>query len=128
MIVLERAAAERFLRDAARIIGAEHVVPPDEARHAYADALAPRDPASYAPRGAVAPASTEEVQAIVRLAREQRVPLWPISRGKNYGYGGAAPPFPDVVMLDLARMNRILEVNAEMGYALLEPGVGFDDR
>lgn len=30
-------------------------------------------------------------------------------------------------MLDLVRMNRILEVNAEMGYAVLEPGVGFDD-
>jgi 4-cresol dehydrogenase (hydroxylating) len=30
-------------------------------------------------------------------------------------------------MLDLTRMNRILEVNEELGYALLEPGVGFND-
>src|SRR5690349_20653112 len=95
IVRLEAVALERFLRDAARIVGAEHVVQPDEARYAYADALAPRDAASYAPRAAVAPASTEEVQAVVRLARERRIPLWPISRGKNFGYGGAAPPFPE---------------------------------
>jgi 4-cresol dehydrogenase (hydroxylating) len=118
---------EQALRAFARIVGAEHVTHAAEALYEYADAMAPRDPASYAPRGAVAPASVEEVQAIVRLAGEHGVPLWPISRGKNFGYGGSAPRIPDIITLDLIRMNRILEVNVEHGYALLEPGVGFDD-
>lgn len=127
VISISPARIDRFLNACAQIVGAEHVSSLDDARHAYADALAPRDPQSYAPRGAVAPSSADEVQAIVRLAGEHEVPLWPISRGKNYGYGGSAPRFSDVVMLDLIRLNRIIEVNAEMGYAVLEPGVGFDD-
>jgi 4-cresol dehydrogenase (hydroxylating) len=120
-------AVHRFLRDCERVVGSSNVVFAEEAQHAYADALAPRDPRSYAPRGAVAPASAEEIQAIVRLAGEQIIPLWPISRGKNYGYGGAAPRFSELVMLDLVRMNRIIEVDPQLGYAVLEPGVGFDD-
>src|SRR6185369_15790156 len=43
------------------------------------------------PSGVVSPTSTQDVQAVVRIANEYRVPLWPISRGKNNGYGGAAP-------------------------------------
>ena len=127
MIRLQPAQVAGFLAACARVVGADNVVLPEEARDAYADALAPRDPATYAPQGAVAPASAEEVQAVVRLAVEHKVPLWPISRGKNLGYGGSAPHLPDVVMLDLVRMKRILEVNVEMGYAVLEPGVSFDD-
>lgn len=127
MITISSDRINRFLKACAVIVGTDHVIAPDEANYAYADALAPRDPASYAPKGAVAPGTAEEVQAIVRLAGEHEIPLWPISRGKNYGYGGSAPRISDVVMLDLMRMNRILEVNVEMGYVLLEPGVGFDD-
>ena len=42
-------------------------------------------------KAGVAPASVEEVQAIVRLANEHKTPLWPVARGKNLGYGTAAP-------------------------------------
>ncbi|MEO6152545.1 MAG: FAD-binding oxidoreductase [Croceibacterium sp.] len=117
----------RALKRFEGVVGAAHVYIGAEARTGYADAMAPRDPASYAPQAAVAPANVDEVQAIVRVAGELGIPLWPISRGKNFGYGGSAPHFADVVMLDLVRMNRILEVNVAMGYALVEPGVGFDD-
>ena len=127
MITISPIRIDRFLKACAAVVGSDHVTAPQEASYAYADALAPRDPQSYAPKGAVAPASAQEVQAIVRLAGEHEIPLWPISRGKNYGYGGSAPRIADVVTLDLMRMNRIIEVNAELGYALLEPGVGFDD-
>lgn len=40
--------------------------------------------------GVVSPTTVEEVQAIVRIANEHRLPLWPIGRGKNNGYGGAS--------------------------------------
>jgi len=42
---------------------------------------------------AVAPASAEEVAAIVRLASEHRIPLWPDAR-KNPGYGARRPRCP----------------------------------
>ena len=47
--------------------------------------------ATNLPSAVVSPTSTEDVQAVVRIANEYRIPLWPISRGKNNGYGGAAP-------------------------------------
>lgn len=118
---------EQALTEFAGIVGADHVATSEQDRAGYWDAFSPAaDPASYGPAGAVAPSSCEEVQAIVKIANERRIPLWPISRGKNFGYGGAAPRISGVIMLDLVRMNRILEVNVEHGYAMLEPGVGFD--
>ena len=127
MRVIEPARLDRALAAFAGVVGEVHVYADETGRRGYRDAMAPRDPASYQPLAGIAPASVEEVQAIVRLANEHGVPLWPISRGKNFGYGGAAPHTPNVVMLDLVRMNRILEVNVDLGYCVLEPGVGFDD-
>ena len=37
------------------------------------------------------PQTVEEIQAIVRLANEHRVPLWTTSQGRNNGYGGSSP-------------------------------------
>ncbi len=71
----------------------------------------PNEPARYKAHAAVAPTSTEQVQEIVRIANEFRIPLWTVSRGKNFAYGGAAPVLSGSVVLDLSRMNRILEVS-----------------
>ena len=73
------------------------------------------------------PRSVEDVQAIVRIANQYRVPLWPISRGKNNGYGGAAPQLRGTVMVSFRDMNRVLEINDELGYAIVEPGVSWFD-
>ena len=62
----------------------------------------------------------------MRIANQYKVPLWPISRGKNFGYGGSAPVMKGAVVLDLSRMKKI-EVDAENGTVLVEPGVGFFD-
>ena len=76
---------------------------------------------------AVTPASVEEVQAIVRVANEYRIPLWTVSTGRNFAYGGAAPRLPGSVILDLKRLNRIIEVNEDLAYAMVEPGVTYFD-
>lgn len=81
----------------------------------------------FTPSAVIAPASVEEVQAVVRIANEHGLKLWPISRGKNLGYGGAAPVLANSVTLDLGRMNRILELDERLGYCVVEPGVGFFD-
>ena len=75
--------------------------------------------------GAVAPASVEQVQAILKVANQYRQPLWPVSTGKNMGYGMATPATAGQMVLDLKRMNRILHVDVELGTALLEPGVTY---
>lgn len=120
-------AMQRFLRAAASLVGARWVLQDPTDRNAYLDLYAPGDESLHAAAAAVAPASVEEIRAVVRLANEFRVPLWPVSRGKNLGYGGAAPRVPGSVVLDLGRLNRILEVDPDLGYCLLEPGVGFFD-
>src|SRR5580704_4852771 len=86
-----RSVFDRALRDFARVVGAEWVLATDEDRTTYMDAYAIGDGTDHAPSAAVAPGSVEEVQAVLRVANEHKIPLWPISRGKNIGYGGAAP-------------------------------------
>ena len=81
----------------------------------------------HAASAVVLPSSVEEVQAVVRIANDFGVPLWTFSRGRNYGYGGASPRLSGSVLVGLLRMNRVLEVNEELAYALVEPGVSFFD-
>lgn len=76
----------------------------------------------------VAPRNVPDVQAIMLLCNEYEIPVWPFSIGRNVGYGGAAPRVPGSIGLDMGRhMNKILEVNADGAYALVEPGVTFFD-
>jgi len=69
------------------------------------------------------PRSMEEIQKIVATANEHKVPLYPISCGKQWGMGSRLPVRDGAAIVDLGRMNRIIEVNAEHHYAVVEPGV-----
>ena len=117
------AALQRFRA----IVGTEHVLATDAELENYRDPFAPGNAADFAASAAIRPADSTQIQAIVRIAQESRVPLWTVSTGKNFAYGGAAPRLKGCVVLDLKRLNRILEVNDELGYALVEPGVSYFD-
>ena len=71
----------------------------------------------------VRPASTDEVQRVVETANECRIPLYPVSGGRNWGLGSRLPVTNGCVVVDLSRMNRIREVNVEQGWVVIEPGV-----
>ncbi|KAF4981332.1 hypothetical protein FDECE_17707 [Fusarium decemcellulare] len=74
----------------------------------------------------VKPGSTEDVSAIVKIANRFLTPLWPISIGRNLGYGGAAPRLRGSIILDMgARMNKVLNVNRTDCTCLVEPGVTY---
>ncbi|AWR20663.1 FAD-binding oxidoreductase [Aurantimicrobium photophilum] len=111
----------------AAIVGDENVLTPEtegfEARHSDPYAFDP-DYKAVSP-GAVLPANTSEVQAIVKAANELGVGLWVVSRGRNLGYGGAMPRRSTDWLLDLGRMNKIVSVDVELGYIVVEPGVSF---
>jgi len=124
---LNSSAFARALGAFAGVVGSQWVLSSEEDRGTYIDPYALGDGLNHATSAAVAPASAEEVQAIVRLANEHRIPLWPTARGKNLGYGWAAPAMPGTVVLDLGRMNRILDIDPKFGHCLIEPGVGFYD-
>lgn len=73
--------------------------------------------------GALRPVTQEEIQKIVHIALEERVPLYPISTGHNWGYGTALPSGENNVILDLSLMNRIIDCDPKLGIVTVEPGV-----
>ena len=76
----------------------------------------------------VAPRNAADVQAVMRLCNEFEIPVWPFSIGRNLGYGGAAPRVPGSLGMDMGRnMNKILKVDVDGAYALVEPGVTYFD-
>ncbi|MFS8607221.1 MAG: FAD-binding oxidoreductase [Gammaproteobacteria bacterium] len=113
----------------ADVVGAEWVFTDVDTVDTYRDAYTPfrgEEEEKYA-SAAVAPTNVEQVQEIVRIANRYKIPLYVISTGRNLAYGGSAPVYSGSVVLDLKRMNRILEVNEDMAYALVEPGVSYFD-
>ncbi|KAG9256520.1 vanillyl-alcohol oxidase [Emericellopsis atlantica] len=124
--------ASAFFDEAADAIGADNVsrdrltgsLPGPMGEVLYGDVW---DLFPQKPIGAVRPSSVEELQQVIRLANKHLVPLWTVSRGKNLGYGGTTPVAEGNVVLDLHRMNKIVEINEEFGYAIVEPGVSFFD-
>ncbi|PIA92607.1 Vanillyl-alcohol oxidase [Cercospora beticola] len=76
----------------------------------------------------VAPRNVADVQAIMKLCNEFVIPVWPFSIGRNVGYGGSAPRVPGSIGLDMGRnMRKVLEVNEDGAFAVVEPGVTFMD-
>src|SRR5919202_1211193 len=61
------------------------------------------------PQAVAFPRSTSEVVAVVRLARELDLPVVP--RGAGTGISGGAVPVEGGIVIALARMNRILEID-----------------
>jgi glycolate oxidase len=73
------------------------------------------------PAVVVLPGSTEEVQAVVRLCHRRGIPF--VARGAGTGLSGGALPVADGVVVSLARLDRILEIDLESQRVVVEPGV-----
>lgn len=69
----------------------------------------------------VHPQTTAQVAAVLRIADAARVPVVP--RGSGTGLAGGALPVAGSICLNLARMNRILEISAADTLAVVQPGV-----
>jgi 4-cresol dehydrogenase (hydroxylating) len=69
------------------------------------------------------PADREQVQECVRIANRFGVPVYPVSSGLNWGYGSKVPSADGCALIELMRMNRILDFREDLGYVTVEPGV-----
>jgi 4-cresol dehydrogenase (hydroxylating) len=123
---LSDAQLQRAIEAIRGVVGAEHVLTGEDALE-FRDPFWYREWDQYDASAVVQPATLEEVQAIVRLAGEHGVPIWTTSQGRNNGYGGSSPRVAGSVVMNLRRMNKILEINEELGYAVVEPGVTWTD-
>lgn len=72
----------------------------------------------------IRPKDTHEVQSCVRISNLYKIPIYPISRGRNYGLGSRVPPH-DAILLDLGRMDRIISFDETLQTITVEPGVTF---
>lgn len=73
--------------------------------------------------GALLVADRCQVPDLVRIAARYKIPLYPISTGHNWGYGGALPVRDDCIILDLSELTAILNFDPEFGVVTVEPGV-----
>jgi len=77
--------------------------------------------ATHQPDAVALPRSTKSVSTVLRFASKHRIPVTP--RGAGYGYVGGAVPIQGGIVLSLAKMNRIKEINTADFVAVVEAGV-----
>ncbi|MGO1075906.1 FAD-binding oxidoreductase [Inquilinus sp. CA228] len=117
-------ASEAFFSEIGSVLGADGVNRSEETIRRYGENTMPGG--DVRPAGVVTPRSTAEVQAIVRAANTHGVPLYPVSTGYNIGLGSRSAPRSGQVVVDLGhRMNRILEIDETLAFAVVEPGVSY---
>src|SRR3954462_12510337 len=73
------------------------------------------------PELVVLPASTEEVQGVVRICAREELPF--VARGAGTGLSGGALPVVEGIVISLARMRRIIEIDLESQRVVVEAGV-----
>jgi 4-cresol dehydrogenase (hydroxylating) len=117
---MEPDSIRRAIDEWTRILGAENVLQGEESLEPF---LRNASGLCREVQVVLRPGSTEEVRDIVAVSNRWRVPLYPVSCGKNWGLGSALPVRDGGAVVDLRRMNRIVEVNTDRCYAVVEPGV-----
>src|SRR6187200_3679764 len=110
---------ERLVEEFCRIAGTENVLrEPIKLLTYECDAL---PHLRQTPALVALPGSAAEVQAIVRLCAKEGVPF--VARGHGTGLSGGALPVPGGVVIGLARLNRVLDVDIPNRRVTVEPGV-----
>ncbi len=71
------------------------------------------------------PGSADEVSRCLVIAARYGIPVHPVSAGRNWGFGSSVPPRDGCAVMDLARMNRVLDFDEDMAWVTVEPGVTF---
>lgn len=104
-----------------RVLGEAHVLTAPEDR-----AVAGRCtfPAPF-PEAVLCPADAAQTRDCLRIAHRHGVRVHPVSTGRNWGYGSGCPPAENTVVLRLARLDRILGHDEQLGLVTVEPGVTF---
>jgi len=107
-----------FFSEALRIPGAK-VLSRDEAAFQYG---ADTGASQRLPAGAIVIKEVDAIQAVLALANEFKIPLWPISGGRNFGYGTSLPVDGRSFIVDLSQLRRV-HIDVRSSTALIEPGV-----
>ncbi|WP_272700576.1 FAD-binding oxidoreductase [Desulfovibrio sp. Fe33] len=110
---------EAIVKEFENIAGAENVMTGETDRHAYSYDAAVLD--SVMPALVVRPRTSEALGAVTKLCNDNGLPL--TVRGAGTNLSGGTIPHPGGVVVLTNGLNRILEINEEDMYAVVEPGV-----
>lgn len=102
------------------VLGASQVLPAPEAQAAYG-VDASGNPRAIA--GALRVMDAALLPRVMRIAQRHKVAVYPISTGRNWGYGTALPARDACVIVDLSGLQKILHFDDAFGVVTLEPGV-----
>jgi FAD/FMN-containing dehydrogenase len=119
--MLEVTVKSGVARELGKIVGSEFVSTNPADLYIYSQDLTQAEPSW--PDIVALPKSVEEIQAIIRLANKEKIPVIPYLAGGNIG--GLTIPLKGGISLDLKRMDRIIEVNETDMYAVVEAGATF---
>ena len=109
----------RLLNELGAIVGSRGLISSPEELHTYeCDGLTNF---RVMPLAVLLPANTQEVQSIVRFCHRERIPF--VARGSGTGLSGGALPVENGLVISLARLNRILDVDLPNARVVVEPGV-----
>lgn len=108
----------RIVRELQKILGKESVLSEEGDLAAFAADAKVR---GHQPRAVALPADTGQVQNVVRLCADHRLPLVP--RGAGTGVVGGAVPEGPAVVLDLSRMNKLLHIDQDGQLADAQAGM-----
>jgi len=79
----------------------------------------------HRPDAALWPVNTEQISAIMKLASREKLPIVP--RGAGTSLAGLAVPEQGGIILDLGRMDKIIDISIEDRLAVVQPGVVYAD-
>ena len=119
--MLEATVKGGVTRELEGIVGSQYVTTSKADLYIYSQDLTQAE--HVWPDIVVLPGSLEELRQVVKYANKEKIPVTPYVAGGNIG--GLAIPLKGGILLDLKRMDRIIEVNDTDMYALVEPGVTF---
>jgi FAD/FMN-containing dehydrogenase len=114
---------EKVLAELEKIAGGEYVTNSRPDLYNYSRDMTENEPVW--PDFIVMPGNVEEVQEVLRLANREKIAIVPYTYGDNVG--GLTIPLKGGIILDLHRMNRLIEFNEEDRYIIVEPGFNFGD-
>ena len=115
----------KAIQEYRQLLGTEQVRTDRASLQPYLNITIAESEALHTPAAVIYPETEKEIQSIVAIANKYKTPLWTVCNGENEGYGSSAPASAGQIVLDLRNMKKIIEVDQELGYCLVEPGVTY---
>ncbi|MGE5552540.1 MAG: FAD-binding oxidoreductase [Betaproteobacteria bacterium] len=112
---------EAIVAELAELVGRAAVVTDPERLAPYAHDETSEDKYTHLPEVVVKPENVQQVSLVLKLANRERLPVTP--RGAGTGLSAGCVPMFGGIVLSLERLNRVLELDAQNLFMVVEPGV-----